>query len=92
MAVGIHEELIKTTSTDYDSAASIGKRYRRQDEIGTPYTITVDFDSVYDGSVTVRDRDSMSQTRISIENLYEMTSRGFYAGDFQQLFQEVDER
>lgn len=53
----------------YDETASIGKRYRRQDEIGTPYCITVDFDSLSDKKVTVRDRDTMNQERVSIEEL-----------------------
>ena len=54
---------------DYDDAGSIGKRYRRQDEIGTPYCITYDFDSETDGCVTVRDRDSMEQERVKIDDL-----------------------
>lgn len=54
---------------DYDETQSIGKRYRRQDEIGTPYCVTVDFDSLQDQAVTVRDRDSMKQERIKIEEL-----------------------
>ncbi len=54
---------------DYDESGSIGKRYRRQDEIGTPVCITYDFDSENDGCVTVRDRDSMNQERISIDSL-----------------------
>ncbi len=49
---------------DYDETASIGKRYRRQDEIGTPFCITVDPDTLTDGHVTIRDRDSMEQTRV----------------------------
>ena len=51
---------------DYDEAGSIGKRYRREDEIGTPYCITIDFDTLDDNSVTVRDRDTMEQVRIPI--------------------------
>ncbi len=54
---------------DYDDAGSIGKRYRRQDEIGTPFCITYDFESEEDGCVTVRDRDTMQQDRISIDKL-----------------------
>ncbi|MGH2687421.1 MAG: glycine--tRNA ligase, partial [Actinomycetota bacterium] len=54
---------------DYDDAGSIGRRYRRQDEIGTPYAVTVDFDSLGDRAVTVRDRDTMAQDRIPIANL-----------------------
>ena len=56
---------------DYDDAGSIGKRYRRQDEIGTPFCITYDFESVDDGCVTVRDRDTMAQERVAIDKLNE---------------------
>lgn len=55
--------------TEYDVTGSIGKRYRRQDEIGTPYCVTVDFDTLEDGCVTVRDRDTMQQSRIAISEL-----------------------
>lgn len=55
----------------YDEAGSIGKRYRRQDEIGTPFCVTVDFDTEKDNTVTVRDRDSMEQIRISADKLEE---------------------
>ena len=54
---------------DFDDAGSIGKRYRRQDEIGTPLCITYDFESETDGCVTVRDRDTMEQVRINISEL-----------------------
>ena len=54
---------------DYDDARSIGRRYRRQDEVGTPYCVTVDFDSLNDRAVTVRDRDSMQQDRVSVDQL-----------------------
>ena len=54
---------------DYDESQSIGKRYRRQDEIGTPYCITYDFESEEDKSVTIRDRDTMEQVRVKIANL-----------------------
>ena len=53
----------------YDEKDSIGKRYRRQDEIGTPFCVTYDFDSEEDGAVTVRDRDTMEQERVKIEDL-----------------------
>ena len=53
----------------YDEAGSIGKRYRRQDEIGTPFCITVDFDTLENDTVTVRDRDSMQQIRLPISEL-----------------------
>ena len=65
----IYSELIKKYPCEYDDAGSIGKRYRRQDEIGTPVCITVDFDTLEDGCVTVRDRDTMEQKRIKIEEL-----------------------
>ena len=65
----IYEELIKYFPVDFDEAGSIGKRYRREDEIGTPFCITYDFDSETDGCVTVRDRDSMEQVRMPISDL-----------------------
>jgi glycyl-tRNA synthetase len=65
----IHEDLKKRWMCEFDTSGSIGKRYRRQDEIGTPYCVTVDFDSATDNSVTVRDRDTMKQERVKIENL-----------------------
>ena len=65
----VYDMLAKKFSVDYDEAGSIGKRYRRQDEIGTPLCVTYDFDSVEDGCVTVRDRDTMEQERIKIDEL-----------------------
>ena len=61
--------LVKKYRCDYDEAGSIGKRYRRQDEIGTPYCVTIDFDTLEDECVTVRDRDTMEQVRIKIDEL-----------------------
>lgn len=68
-ATEIYSELSKDFMIDFDDAGSIGKRYRRQDEIGTPVCITYDFDSVEDKCVTVRDRDTMEQKRIPIAEL-----------------------
>ncbi len=68
-AGAIYDELSKYFSVDYDEAGSIGKRYRRQDEVGTPLCITYDFESETDGCVTVRDRDTMEQVRIPIAEL-----------------------
>jgi len=65
----IWETLKEHFNTDYDLTGSIGKRYRRQDEIGTPYCITIDFDTLEDNAVTIRDRDTMKQERIKIEKL-----------------------
>ena len=65
----VYQKLIKKYNCEYDDAGSIGKRYRRQDEIGTPVCITIDFDTLEDESVTVRDRDTMEQKRIKIEEL-----------------------
>lgn len=65
----VFAELSKYFNCDFDDAQGIGKRYRRQDEIGTPYCITYDFDSKEDGCVTVRDRDTMEQERIKISEL-----------------------
>ena len=70
-ATKIFADLSKEFMVDFDESGSIGKRYRRQDEIGTPYCITYDFDSVEDGCVTVRDRDTMEQVRLPIADLKE---------------------
>ncbi|MCM3720075.1 glycine--tRNA ligase [Fictibacillus phosphorivorans] len=68
-ATEVFTSLAKHFNVDYDETGSIGKRYRRQDEIGTPFCITYDFDSKEDGMVTVRDRDTMEQTRVKIADL-----------------------
>ena len=65
----VYNKLAKSFMCDYDEAGSIGKRYRREDEIGTPYCITVDFDTLEDETVTIRDRDTMEQIRIKIDEL-----------------------
>ena len=70
----VYAMLQKHFMVEYDDAGSIGKRYRRQDEIGTPLCITYDFDSVEDGCVTVRDRDTMAQERIAIDKLIDYIS------------------
>ena len=62
-------ELRKAWNVDFDDAQAIGRRYRRQDEIGTPYCVTVDFDTLEDGAVTIRERDSMSQERVSLDKV-----------------------
>ncbi len=66
----IHDELRRRgLQTEYDEGGSIGKRYRRQDEIGTPYAVTVDHQTLEDRTVTVRDRDTLSQERLPIDTL-----------------------
>jgi glycyl-tRNA synthetase len=55
--------------TDYDETQSIGRRYRRQDEVGTPFCVTVDFESLDDRAVTIRDRDTLEQVRVPIDSL-----------------------
>ena len=65
----VYSRLSKKYMCDYDEAGSIGKRYRREDEIGTPYCVTIDFDTLEDNSVTIRDRDSMEQVRVKIDEL-----------------------
>lgn len=69
LAQNIQATLSHTMVVQYDETGSIGKRYRRQDEIGTPYCVTVDFDSLEDKKVTVRDRDTMAQERVAIDEL-----------------------
>ena len=73
----IYLELLKDYNCEYDDRGNIGKRYRRQDEIGTPYCVTYDFESETDGCVTVRERDSMQQERVKIEDL-----KGYLAQKF----------
>ncbi len=68
-ARGVFDLVKQTWMCDFDDAGSIGRRYRRQDEVGTPFCVTVDFDTLQDRQVTVRERDSMTQDRISVENL-----------------------
>ena len=65
----LYEELSKSFMCDYDESGNIGKRYRRQDEIGTPFCVTIDFETENDGCVTVRERDTMDQVRIKIEEV-----------------------
>lgn len=65
----IYSSLSKKFMCDYDEAGSIGKRYRREDEIGTPYCVTIDFDTLDDNCVTIRDRDTMEQIRVKIDEL-----------------------
>ena len=61
--------LRKNWNVDFDDAGAIGRRYRRQDEIGTPFCLTVDFDTLDDQAVTVRERDSMSQERVALDEV-----------------------
>ena len=65
----IYEELSKHFSTSYDETGNIGKRYRRQDAIGTPFAITIDDETLKEGTVTVRDRDTMEQITLKLEEV-----------------------
>ena len=67
----VYDKLAKKFMCDYDEAGSIGKRYRREDEIGTPYCVTIDFDTLEDDTVTIRDRDTMEQIRLKIDEVAE---------------------
>jgi glycyl-tRNA synthetase len=62
-------QLRKAWNIDFDDAGAIGRRYRRQDEIGTPFCITVDFDTLEDQAVTIRERDTMTQERVSLDQV-----------------------
>jgi glycyl-tRNA synthetase len=75
IAHNITEDLRKNFRVFYDDSGAVGRRYRRQDECGTPYCITVDSDTLQDGSVTVRERDSMEQVRIKKDNLAEYLTK-----------------
>ncbi len=77
VAKKIQEDLSQDWSIDYDEAGSIGKRYRRQDEVGTPFCITIDFDTESDQKVTVRHRDTMEQERVSIDQLRNYIAQKF---------------
>jgi glycyl-tRNA synthetase len=68
-AKALSAELRRNWNVDFDDAGAIGRRYRRQDEIGTPYCVTVDFDTLEDNAVTVRERDSMKQERIGLDGI-----------------------
>ncbi len=74
----IYQKLCKTWNCEFDDRGNIGKRYRRQDEIGTPFCVTYDFESEEDGAVTVRNRDSMAQVRVKIDEL-----EAYFADKFQ---------
>jgi glycyl-tRNA synthetase len=65
----ITEDLQKSFNVFYDESGAVGRRYRRQDECGTPYCVTIDYDTLKDGTVTIRDRDSMKQHRVAKENV-----------------------
>ena len=73
----VYQLLSKEYMTEYDETGSIGKRYRRQDEIGTPYCITIDFDTLEDDSITIRDRDTMEQIRLPIHELKGFLNKKF---------------
>ena len=70
-ARGLAADLRKHWNVDFDDAQAIGRRYRRQDEIGTPFCVTVDFDTLDDQAVTVRERDTMSQERVALDKVTE---------------------
>ena len=71
-ARAIYEELRKRMSAEYDEGGNIGKRYRRQDEIGTPFAVTIDHQTLEDDTVTLRDRDSLSQERVAVAELTDL--------------------
>jgi glycyl-tRNA synthetase len=68
-AKGLADALRQRWNVEFDDAGAIGRRYRRQDEIGTPFCITVDFETIDDGAVTIRSRDTMLQERIPLEGV-----------------------
>ena len=74
-ATEVYEMLSKKFMCDYDESGSIGKRYRREDEIGTPYCVTIDFETLEDSCVTIRDRDTMQQIRIKIDEVVEYVEK-----------------
>jgi len=81
----VFELVSATTVAQYDDGGAIGRRYRRHDEIGTPLCITIDHDSLDDNAVTLRERDSMKQVRISIEELPAKLAAFFAGSNFSSL-------
>jgi glycyl-tRNA synthetase len=79
LAREVYTQLRTRLSAEYDESGHIGKRYRRQDEIGTPYGVTVDHQSLEDGTVTLRDRDTLEQERVPIEGLADELVRRVHA-------------
>jgi glycyl-tRNA synthetase len=75
MARDVHALVRKQFNSQYDDTQSIGRRYRRQDEIGTPLSVTVDFESLEDNAVTIRDRDSMKQIRVPVATLVDTLNK-----------------
>jgi glycyl-tRNA synthetase len=75
LAQQVYRELRKRVQTEYDEGGSIGKRYRRQDEIGTPWGVTIDHQSIDDHTVTLRERDTLLQKRVPIDGLVEEIER-----------------
>jgi glycyl-tRNA synthetase len=69
LAREVYEAVRRTVQSEYDEGGSIGKRYRRQDEIGTPFCLTIDHESIEDRTITLRDRDSLSQERVPIDGI-----------------------
>ena len=88
MAQSIIDDLKFDFNVSYDEKDSIGKRYRRQDAVGTPFCITVDHQSLEDGTVTVRHRDSMQQERVAIASLHQMVEQ---ATSFRPLYKKIKE-
>ncbi|MDO8655363.1 MAG: His/Gly/Thr/Pro-type tRNA ligase C-terminal domain-containing protein, partial [bacterium] len=79
VAKSLHKKLSEKFVCEYDETQSIGKRYRRQDEIGTPFAITVDFETLETDDVTLRDRDTMKQERIKIKDIEKVLAKKLYA-------------
>jgi glycyl-tRNA synthetase len=77
LATILATELRRSWHVDFDDSGAIGRRYRRQDEIGTPYCVTIDFESLEDNAVTVRSRDTMEQERVSIDGITAYFSERF---------------
>ncbi|MBQ5635752.1 MAG: glycine--tRNA ligase, partial [Alistipes sp.] len=88
LAQSIIDDLKFDFNVAYDEKDSIGKRYRRQDAVGTPFCITVDHQSLEDGTVTVRHRDSMQQERVAIASLHQMVEQ---ATSFRPLYKKIKE-
>jgi glycyl-tRNA synthetase len=79
LAREVQQQLRARVQCEYDSGGAIGKRYRRQDEIGTPFCLTIDHQSIEDGTLTLRDRDSLAQERLPIDGIADEIERRVHA-------------
>ena len=92
VAEDVRDDLKKEFNVFYDTGGSVGRRYARQDEAGTPYCVTIDGDSIKGKDVTIRDRDTEKQIRVKIEDLKDVITQGLRGEDIMKMGKMVDTR